>query len=50
MLDVFHAGPNRFSSLTVDFECSCAVDVQVVALTESVYKETTFYLKYEVVA
>jgi acetamidase/formamidase len=50
MLDVFHAGPNRFSSITVYFECSCAVDVQVVALTESVYKETTFYLKYEVVA
>ena len=49
MLDVFHAGPNNFSSITVDFECSCAVDV-VVALTESVYKETAFYLKYEVVA
>jgi hypothetical protein len=35
MLDVFHAGPNSFSSATVDFELSCAVDV-VVVLTESI--------------
>ena len=40
--------PNRFSSITVDFEFSaCAV---VVAFTGSIYKETTFCLKYEDVA